>query len=221
MLLPDPLLALDPETRVIESSLVGGGGGVGILAGSEAGGVISPASSVGVGTSVGVCSSVGSGDRGGVFVGTGISVGEERGLAGEETHIRSWSPSRCMTEGPGLSTGGPLRDALGCANGGLGSLGRPGGGAFLEARSCALLDCGGAGGAGSKAGGGPGGGGGGTPTADGASPFGIGCCCCGCPACSTQMDLPGAGGGGRDLFITWDARGSVFRVSLTMSWTTA
>ena len=87
MLLPDPLLALDPETGVIESSLVGGGGGFGILAGSEAGGEISPASSVGVGTSVGVCSSVGSvGDRGGSSVGTGMSVGElkgvERGLAG-------------------------------------------------------------------------------------------------------------------------------------------
>ena len=169
MLLPDPHLALDPKTGVIESSLVGGGGGVGTLAGSEAGGITSPASSVGVGTSVGVCSSVGG-------VGTGISVGEERGLAGEETHIRSWSPSRCMTEGPGgISTGGPLLVAFGCATGGLGSLDRAGGGAFIEARSRALLDCGGAGGAGSKAGGGPGGGGG-TPATAGAGLFGIGCC---------------------------------------------
>ena len=98
MLRPDLHLALDPETGIIESSLVGGGGGVGTLAGSEAGGMTTPASFVGVG------SSAGSGDCVGVYVGTGMSVGEEPGVyegigdvgtgISAETHIRSLSLSR-------------------------------------------------------------------------------------------------------------------------------
>ena len=88
MLRPDLHLALDPETEIMEESLVGGGGGVGTLAGSEAGGALTLASSAGVG------SSAGSGDGVGRDVGTGMLVGEERELAGEETHILSLSLSR-------------------------------------------------------------------------------------------------------------------------------
>ena len=95
MLRPDLHLALDPKTGVVESSLVGGGGGVGTLAGSEAGGMTTPASFAVA------SSSEGPGDCVGVYVGTGISVGEERGLAGDvgtgmsaETHILLLSLSR-------------------------------------------------------------------------------------------------------------------------------